>query len=45
MTVLNKGLSALHGVFRDMTVDERMLDMLIQYGASPCIPDNSGKQV
>lgn len=43
MTVPSKGLSALHEVFRDMSVDEAMLTLLLKYDASPCIPDKSGE--
>ena len=39
---LPTGQSALHMVF-GMTVDEKMLDLLLQYDASPPTPDKSGE--
>lgn len=42
LTVPSTGHSALHIVLGSMSVDERMLDLLLQYKASPFIPDSTG---
>lgn len=43
MFVPSTGQSALHIALTNMTIDERMLDLLLRHGASPYIPDKSGE--
>ena len=43
MFVPSTGESALHILLESMTIDEPMLNLVLQYGASPYIPNKRGE--